>query len=277
VRAIDVIRLVAKKARPEYLKAFELGDGLLAMAEINTPLRLSHFLAQCLHEARGLEIQWESGNYTTASRLFQIFGEGNHTASLSLRECENLVSKPMPAREKAIFERTYGLGNPKKAAELGNTRPGDGWLFRGGGVLQTTGGYNYKTMGERCGVDFYNHPELIVTAEHALKPALAEWTQGGLNAFADRDDILSISRKINLGNVQSKKIPNGWDDRQAWYRKVRPLIAKVDFQIAQSIDVPSPSPYPPSPKPSPVPQPTPQPSWLESFLAKLSSILTRKA
>ena len=47
---------------------------------------------------------------------------------------------------EALAERVYGLGNPGKAKELGNTIAGDGYRYRGGGVLQTTGGANYRRM-----------------------------------------------------------------------------------------------------------------------------------
>jgi putative chitinase len=121
-----------------------------------------------------------------------------------------------------IFERVYGLGNPRKAHELGNTEPGDGYRYRGGGMLQTTGRSNYRRMGQKCGVDFEGHPELVLSAEHALKPALAEWSEGQLNAAADRDDIRAITKRINGGY-------NGLNDRIAWFHKVFPLIDSVDL------------------------------------------------
>src|SRR6185295_11399178 len=90
--------------------------------------------------------------------------------------------------ERALSERVYGLGNPVKAADLGNTQPGDGFLYRGNGVLQTTGRGNHQRMGIACGLDFEGHPELVCAAEHALKPALQEWSDGNLNVAADRND-----------------------------------------------------------------------------------------
>ena len=84
-------------------------------------------------------------------------------------------------------------------------------------------------MGQKCGVDFEGQPDLVLAAEHALKPALCEWTEGRLNAFADCDDILSISRAINLGNPRAPRRPNGMEDRVAWYARVRPLIDCVEF------------------------------------------------
>ena len=87
-------------------------------------------------------------------------------------------------------------------------------------------------MGQKCGVDFEGQPDLVLAAEHALKPALWEWTEGRLNAFADCDDILSISRAINLGNPRAPRRPNGMEDRVAWYARVRPLIERVEFAAA---------------------------------------------
>lgn len=214
MRAINIVKRLAPRARLSYLSAFENGDALLEKHGINTPVRLAHFLAQCLHETGGLTIEWESGAYS-AERLLQIFGVGRHSAGVTPEE-----AKALSRNGPAIFERVYGLGNPKKAKELGNTRPGDGWRYRGGGILQTTGGGNYRRMGVKCGVDFYNHPELVISAEHALKPALAEWTEGGLNSKADVGDLRGITRRINGGY-------NGLEDREYWLKKA--LLVCSDF------------------------------------------------
>jgi lysozyme family protein/predicted chitinase len=227
-RAIDIVRKVAPRTRESYLMAFERGDALLKANDITTPPRLAHFLAQVLHETDGLEIQWESGAYS-AQRLLEVFGVGHHSAAVKSDEASDLCSQPVPKREELIFERVYGRGNPQKAKELGNVNPGDGYRYRGGGILQTTGRDAYRTWGEKCQVDFEGHPELIVSAEHALKPALLEWSAGNLNAAADRDDIVAITRKINGGL-------NGLDSRRNWLAKVRPLIKSVEF--AEDLVVP---------------------------------------
>jgi uncharacterized protein (TIGR02594 family) len=222
-RAIDVIRKVAPKARPNYVRAFENGDALLQQHEIDTPDRLAHFLAQVLHECGGLTIEWESMNYR-AERLIEVFGCGVHSAAVTPQEAQKLARN-----ECAIAERVYGLGNPAKARELGNRQPRDAFEYRGGGLMQTTGRANYRRMGELCGVNFEQTPELIVSAEHALKPALCEWSAGKLNALADCNDILAISRAINIGNPRAKGKPNGLQSRVSWFATVRPLIERVDF------------------------------------------------
>jgi len=64
----------------------------------------------------------------------------------------------------------------------------------------------------------------VTTAEHALKPALFEWTDMGCNTFADADNLLKISRAINLGNPNSTSTPNGMDARKAFLRKAKQAL-----------------------------------------------------
>jgi putative chitinase len=215
MRAVDVVRRVAPKARSEYYAAFEQGDELLNKAGINTPLRLAHFLAQIMHESGGLTITRENMHYR-AARIMEIFGVGRHSASVTESEAQFLAGKP-----SALAERVYGVGNPKKAREFSNTEPGDGFKYRGGGIMQTTGKSNYRRMGKLVGVDFEKNPELVYSAEHALKPAISEWVSSGCNALADKNDLRSITRRINGGY-------NGLADREQWFKRIRPIIDKVD-------------------------------------------------
>lgn len=250
MRAVDVVKKVAPRVRPEYREAFENGDALLAKAGINTPLRLAHFLAQVMHESGGLTVTAENMSYR-APRMLQIFGEGNHSAAISQSEAEHLAGKP-----SALAERVYGVGNSKKAKELGNLTPGDGYKFRGSGIMQTTGRSNYRRMGERCGVDFESHPDLVCSAEHALKPALAEWTEGKLNALADKNDLRGITKRINGGY-------NGLSDREAWFKRIRPLIGSVEFKAGTSPHIPM---APPPPKPLDAPPDAPKQPWWMALL-----------
>jgi putative chitinase len=72
-------------------------------------------------------------------------------------------------------------------------------------------------MGSACGVDFEDNPDLVTAPEHALKPALQEWTDNNLNAFADLNDIRTITRRINGGFI-------GMEGRDAWFRKLWQLV-----------------------------------------------------
>lgn len=210
---VAVVQRVAPRARPEYMAALKSGAAVLDRYGVTTPLRVAHFLAQVLHETNGLTIVRESGAYS-AARIMEIFGVGKHSAAITSAEAKKLAKNG-----PALFERVYGLGNPKKAAELGNTKPGDGWDFRGNGMMQTTGRGAHRRLGEKLGLGdlFERNPGAVTDAEHALLPALAEWDESGLNAFADRNDIRTITRRINGGF-------NGYADRVAWFNKVWPLL-----------------------------------------------------
>jgi len=211
ITVTDIVGRLARNAQPNYREAFATGDRILALYGIATPLRVAHFLAQVLHETGGLTVLEENMSYR-AERIVQVFGPGRHSASVGPDEARALARNAA-----ALAERVYGLGNPRKAGDLGNSEPGDGLRFRGRGVLQTTGRANYRRLGQRAGVGFEASPELVISAQHALSPALLEWSEGKLNAAADRNDIAAITRRINGGF-------NGFADRQAWFDKAWRLV-----------------------------------------------------
>lgn len=218
--AIEAVKQVASGASSNYLDAVQAGDALFQQYEITTPLRMAHFLAQALHETGGFKVLRERMNYS-AARLVEVFGVNVHSARVTPEEAAQLAGN-----EEAIAERVYGLYNPSKARELGNVQPGDGFRYRGNGVLQTTGRGNHRKAGVACGVDFEADPDAVTAPEHALKPALFEWGQGNLNAYADQNDIRHITRRINGGY-------NGFLDRQKWLERLWPLLKDDD----QSADV----------------------------------------
>jgi putative chitinase len=210
ITVAEIVDRLARNAQPGYRQAFAAGDRILALYGIATPLRVAHFLAQVLHETGGLTVLEENLSYR-AERIVQVFGPGRHSACIALDEARSLARNP-----RALAERVYGLGNPRKARELGNCEPGDGFRYRGRGVLQTTGRANYRRLGQRANIALEASPELVVSAEHALSPALLEWAEGNLNAAADRNDIAAITRRINGGF-------NGFADRKAWFDRLWPL------------------------------------------------------
>lgn len=224
MRPVDVVDRLAPRAKPAYREAIANGAAQFKKYGITTPRRMAQFLAQIFHESGGLTIDWESGNYS-AERLMEIFGKGRHSAAVTWPEAVRLAHNG-----PAIFERVYGLGNPVKARDLGNTHPGDGYKFRGGGLMQTTGGDNYRRVGQKIGVDLFSHPELVLDPRFALLPALVEWDEGHLNSYADRGDVLSISRIINIGNANTSKTPNGYDDRKDWLRKISSMVTTLELE-----------------------------------------------
>src|SRR5436309_1802508 len=210
-RTLAALAHVAPQARDNYLQAIRDGGPLFEQHGITTGLRMAHFLAQAMQETGSLTVLRESMNYKVPQML-KIFGAGHHSAKITLAETSSLAHN-----EHALAERVYGLGNPHKAHELGNTQSGDGFRYRGNGVLQTTGRDAHRRMGQKCGLDFEGNPDLVTMPEHALKPALQEWSDGNLNHFADQNDIRTITLRINGGL-------NGFDGRKAFFARLRPLL-----------------------------------------------------
>ncbi|WP_186151915.1 glycoside hydrolase family 19 protein [Burkholderia gladioli] len=158
----------------------------MALYAIDTPARQAAFLAQCGHECG--RFLW----------LREIWG-------------------PTPA------QRAYDPP-AAKAAELGNTQPGDGFRYRGGGLLQITGRYNFREMGQKIGSDLEGNPDLIKQPATAAHASAQFWADRALSAFADAGDFLAISRAINLGNPRSAATPNGMPDRLALWASCKKAL-----------------------------------------------------
>lgn len=101
--------------------------------------------------------------------------------------------------------------------DLGNTEPGDGYLYRGRGLLQTTGRANYEATGKALDEPLEEHPELLGMAELASRSAAWFWKKHGLNELADAGEYLLITRRINGGT-------NGYTKRLALYEIALPLL-----------------------------------------------------
>ena len=95
--------------------------------------------------------------------------------------------------------------------DLGNTQPGDGYRFRGRGIFQLTGRDNYARMSKKLGIDLIADPDKAADPVISLKIACEYWQSRKLNALADKNDIETITRRINGGL-------NGYADRRARFR-----------------------------------------------------------
>ena len=167
-----------------------------------TRVQTIHFFANIHHESGGFTIVRENMNYT-APRIMEIFGVGRHSAKVTVAEAGRLAGNPWE-----LSERVYGLGNPKKAKELGNTRPGDGWKYRGGGALQITGGSDYKRYG---GQDLYDNPDLIGESAYYFTTAVREF---------DAKNIWDKAKDLSEASIRAVCLAvnggyNGLDDRRA--------------------------------------------------------------
>lgn len=102
-------------------------------------------------------------------------------------------------------------------ADLGNNQAGDGFRFKGRGPIQLTGRANYRTFGRKVGIDIESHPEVVAMPSFGLLVACMYWDDRKINAVADADDIVAVTRKINGGT-------NGLADRRLLTGKARGII-----------------------------------------------------
>lgn len=211
------------------------GAALLSRYRVNSPLRLRHALATMCAET-GLALSWESGAYD-ADGIVRNFGWNSelgtwrHSAHVTRAEAERIAALPVNAdgsgpRCEALFERIYGTGNPKKAKELGNTQPGDGWKFRGLGLPQATGREAHETAARIIGCSLTDL-QLPLNSIHMF---LIEWDEKNCNRYADANDAVSVRKLINAGNLKvSIKRINGLPEAMAALRRAEAVITDTDF------------------------------------------------
>jgi predicted chitinase len=224
------------------------------MAKLTTRKRAAAFLGQIMTETGGLQILVESGAYRFET-ICKVFGEPGisakyggrgHSAHVTEAEARQIAALPIPQRGPVLFDRVYGPGNPKKAREFNNRNPGDGWRYRGGGMMQTTGKSNYADKAKKTGLPLVEHPELLQTPGPAFKAAYLEWGQDGrANATADAIDpenpaTIAANRKVINGGT------NGLAEFKKYYARAVDVLAAYDGTIS-SVEVRRAEPREPEP------------------------------
>lgn len=156
--------------------------------DIVNRLRIIHFFAQVTHES-GFRPTEENLNYSVAG-LKATFSRYR----ISNAQCEALGRAPgRPANKEAIANTVYGGSWGR--TNLGNTQPGDGYRYRGRGLIQLTGRSNYR----RTAPEYEINPDLVLTPAGSIKAAVDFWRTRGLNAASDADDLTRVTRIINGG------------------------------------------------------------------------------
>lgn len=201
-----------------------VAEDVFAEQGLHSALLRAHCMAQISHENGAGTIGRESMNYSRPERILEVFGAGHHSAAVTPAEAAGLVHNP-----EALAERVYGLGNPKKARELGNTQAGDGFRYRGNGDLGMTGRDAHRHIGRLTGHDLENHPEQLEHAATAFRVAVTEFVALGCLAPAAADDAIGVRRLVNGG---SKKVPvsklNGVNECQVWLRRWKEALDGVE-------------------------------------------------
>ena len=173
-------------------------EQLLPDYEINTPQRIAAFIAQCSHESGGFMFLTENLNYRWQS-LRKVFPKYFPDDAIA----QDYASRPN--KQEAIANRIY-------ASRMGNgpEESGDGWRFRGRGLIQLTGRYNYTWFAASLEITPEEATEYLTTFEGAAQSACWFWETNKLNQWADKGDILTLTKRINGGTI-------GLDDRIKHY------------------------------------------------------------
>jgi len=184
---------------PEVPLWYKVLCDVLPLYDINTVLRVAAFLAQCGHESSSLTVLQENLNYS-AQALQRVFPEYFPDAA---------TARQYARKKEMIANRVYAnrMGN-------GNEESGDGWKYRGRGIIQITGKENYQTSSFdlRGDDEFVQNPELLLQKPNAVKTACWFWKSRDINMDADNQDIEAMTRKINGGLT-------GLDDRKMRYQR----------------------------------------------------------
>ncbi len=198
------IDALAPSCSAVYRAAFQTGESVLAHYGISSaPLRVVHFMAQVLHESGALTLHYENLRYS-ARRIVQVWPKR---------------FKPLGPLDPADYAyQPEKLANAVYGGRMGNTAQGDGYLYRGRGLLQLTGKDSYAraTTLLQAAVsnapDLVRKPDAVVSAHWSLHVAAAEWAERGCNAAADRDDVTEVTRLINGGSI-------GLAERMVWTKR----------------------------------------------------------
>lgn len=176
--------------------------------QINTEKRIAMFLAQTGHESGGYKSTRivENLNYRV-SALTSLFG--NRISATDAARYGRDDSKGQKANQEYIANAIYGGQWGKK--NLGNELPGDGWKFRGRGLIQLTGRSNYQRFATAVGKTIDAAALYVESPKGACEAAGWFWKVNDLNRFADAGDVAGCTRKINGGTL-------GLAEREDLYR-----------------------------------------------------------
>lgn len=177
-------------------------NDLLPKYDINSPQRIASFIAQCSHESGHFEKLVENLNYG-AKGLIMTWPKRFTTTEL--------VHK-YERQPEAIANFVYSnrLGN-------GDELSGDGWKYRGRGIIQLTGKYNYQNFADTVGMSLEEVIDYLQTKRGAAEAACLFWKNNKLNSYADKGDIKGMTKVINGGFL-------GLIEREENYREALTIL-----------------------------------------------------
>jgi putative chitinase len=169
---------------------------------INTAQRQACFIGQCMHESNGFKTLTENLNYSARALM----------ATWPSRFPNEEEANKYARQPEKIANKVYGgrMGN-------GPEETGEGWKYRGRGIKQLTGKDNYERCGSGLGVDLVSNPDWLLDPKYATLSAGWFWNKHNLNDLADKNDIETMTKRINGGLL-------GLDARKAAIAKAKSVL-----------------------------------------------------
>lgn len=170
--------------------------------QINTIKRQASFIGQCQYESNNFKTLEENLHYSP-QRLVAVF------------------PSRFPNIESAIeFNTPEKIANKIYGGRMGNLEDGEGYKFRGRGLVQLTGRDSYIAFANATGIDAINNPDLILQPENAVLSAGWFWNKRNLNSLADIEDYKTMTQRINGGLI-------GLDDRIQKINKILSILSEA--------------------------------------------------
>ena len=208
------------KGNKETKEWYDAMVDILPKYDINTPARVAGFVAQCGHESNNFTVLTENLNYS-AKALDSIFPKYFKRAGIDA---------------EAYHRQPEKIANVIYAGRMDNndSDSGDGWCFRGGGILQLTGRSNYTAFGKSVGKTPEQATEYVRTKEGALASACWFWQTNNINKYCDSGDIVGMTKRINGGTI-------GLEDRKAHYEHAIEVLTGSAVVHLATVEVSNPS------------------------------------
>jgi len=194
---LQLLQQIASKTKKELLQVYvePLNKVCKQYGILDNHKRVAAFLAQVAHESGGFNFTKENLNYNAKAlqSVFKKYYPTEKDAIVHERKPEQIANKVYASR----------MGN-------GDEKSGDGWTYRGRGLIQLTGKENYTKFSESIKKPLKEAVDYLETPEGAVESAAWFWSKNKLNELCDKDDFVTLTKRINGGT-------NGLEDRKHHY------------------------------------------------------------